>query len=91
MEFVMYVPRVFNIKIKQFEKYLLNNGWKRDVEYYDELFRFTPIKEYDIQIVIPAHEDVDLLDKKIMMKDAITTLAAYMNETLESTVESIQK
>ena len=37
MEFVMNVPRLFDVKINQFEKFLLNNGWKRDQEYFDSL------------------------------------------------------
>lgn len=89
MEFVMNVPRLFDVKIKQFEKFLLNNGWKRDQEYFDSLLRFTPIEEDDIQIVLPAHEDVDLLDKKIIMRKAVETLTVLMNENLESMVETI--
>jgi len=89
MEFVMNVPRLFDVKINQFEKFLLNNGWKRDQEYFDSLSRFTPIKKDDIQIVLPANEDVDLLDKQIIIRRAVETLTILMSENLESMVETI--
>lgn len=89
MEFILAVQRVYNIKIKQFEKYLMKIGWKRDVEYFDSKMRFTPMKHHNIQIVLPATEDSKFIDKGHMMRIAVETLAQYMDDDIESVVESI--
>ena len=89
MEFVLAVQRVFNIEIKQFEKYLLKCGWKRDVEYFDSKMRFTPMKHHNIQIVLPASEDTKFIDKGHMMRIAVETLAQYIDDDIESVIESI--
>lgn len=89
MEFILTVQRVYNIKIKQFEKYLIKIGWKRDVEYFDSKMRFTPMKHHNIQIVLPATEDSKFIDKGHMMRIAVETLAQYMDDDIESVIESI--
>jgi hypothetical protein len=89
MEFVMYVPRLFNIDVKQFEKYLLMSGWKRDMEYFDSMFRFTPKKYKNIQIVLPRSEDAKLIDKEHIMRIAVETLSQYIDDDIESVIESI--
>ena len=89
MDFTLYVPRLFNIDIKQFKKYLENNGWKRDTEYYDSKIRFTPKKYYNIQIVLPASEDTEFIDAGHMIRFAVETLAGYIDDDVESVIESI--
>jgi len=89
MEFVVTVQRVFNIEIEQFKKYLLKIGWKRDIEYFDSKIRFTPMKHYDIQIILPASEDTKFIDKGHMMRIAVETLAQYIDDDIESVIESI--
>ena len=89
MEFILTVQRVFNINIKQFETYLLKIGWKRDVEYFDSKMRFTPMKHYNIQIVLPASEDTEFIDVGHMMRIAVETLSQYIDEDIESVIESI--
>ena len=89
MEFILAVQRVFNIEIKQFETYLLKIGWKRDIEYFDSKMRFTPMKHHNIHIVLPASEDTKFIDKGHMMRIAVETLAQYMDDDIESVIESI--
>ena len=89
MEFTLYVPRLFNIDVEQFEKYLLKIGWKRDVEYFDSKMRFTPMKHHNFQIVLPATEDSKFIDKGHMIRIAVETLSQYMDDDIESVIESI--
>ena len=89
MEFILAVQRVFNIEIEQFVKYLILNGWKRDTEYFDSKIRFTPIKNHNIQIVLPASEDSLFIDKGHMMRIAVETLAQCIDNDMESVIESI--
>ena len=88
MEFTMKVPRMFNIDIEQFETYLFANGWKRDLEYNNNMSRFTLIKDYNIHIVLPG-EDSESVYKEIYLMSAVETLAQYMNDDIESVIESI--
>ena len=89
MEFTVYGPRIFNIDIKQFEKYLMECGWKRDTEYFDSKSRFSPMKHYNIQIVLPASENTKIIDTDHMMRMAVETLSQYIDEDIESVIESI--
>lgn len=89
MEFILAVQRVFNIEIKQFETYLLKIGWKRDIEYFDSKMRFTPMKHHNIQIVLPTSEDTKFIDAGHMIRIAVETLAQYIDDDIESVIESI--
>ena len=89
MEFILAVEKVFNIEIEQFKKYLMKCGWKRDTEYFDSKIRFTPMKHYNIQIVLPASEDTKFIDKGYMMRIAVETLSQYLDDDMESVIESI--
>lgn len=89
MEFTIFVPREFSIDIEQFKKYLMMSGWKRDTEYFDGKIRFTPMKHHNIQIILPASENTDFIDKEHMMRIAVETLTQYIDDDTESVIESI--
>ena len=90
MEFQIFVPRIFSIDIEQFERYLTNNGWKHDVEYWDGKIRFTPVKYCNIQIILPTTE-YSTFNISLMLRIAVDTLSQYMGEDIESVIESINE
>ena len=88
MEVTIDVSRKFNVNIEQFKQYLLNNGWERDVEYYDSLSRFKSIKRPAYQIMFPSDENVRR-DEKTLIVRAVKMLATYLSDDIESTLERI--
>jgi hypothetical protein len=78
------VPKIFDIKISQIERFLVSSGWNK-LPHNDNLDKYQSQKYSNVYVVLPKHEG-GLVDEEHIVFSALRLIANVNNNSSIKTI-----
>ena len=85
MKVIIDVPRTFDIKIDQIERFLLSSGWHNKQEHNELTYKYQCIKYPNVYVILPKNEG-ECSDEEYIVFSALRLIANVNNN---SSIETI--
>ena len=90
MEIVIDVPRKFDIKIKQIERFLQSSGWNKQ-PHNENVDKYQSQKYTNVYVILPKQEG-DLVDEEYIVFSALRLIANVNNNCgIETIINRVLK